>query len=42
MGDIFKNSYSYKAVMIIDHDIPNDEYNNNNIDNSHTFNKSWY
>lgn len=43
MGDIFKNNYSYninKAVMIIDNDIHNDQYNNNNIYNSHNINKS--
>lgn len=44
MGDIFKNNYNInKAIMIIDHDIHNDQYSNNNIDNIiHNINKSWY
>lgn len=34
MGDIFKNNYNInKAIMINDHDIHNDQYNNN-IDNT--------
>lgn len=42
MRDIFKNNYNInKAIMINGHDIHNDQYNNN-IDNSHNINKSWY